>query len=167
MRVLDECDEMLNMGFQEDVETILGAAPAGAPVQTFLFSATMPPWVKELTRKYLRPDSQNVDLVGSDKMKASRSVEHKVLYCHWTQRASIVQDLVKCYGFSGAPPPRPSPVYAAGPSTCGPPLPAAMWAAQHDVLPASGASCSRPGLACMTQRARSYLIYTHARTVLP
>lgn len=93
---------MLNMGFQEDVETILGAAPAGTPVQTFLFSATMPPWVREITRKFLRPDSHSVDLVGTEKMKASNAVKHKVLYCHWSQRAAIVHDLVKCYGFSGA-----------------------------------------------------------------
>ena len=40
MVVLDECDEMLNMGFLEDVEKILSGVPAGQ--QTFLFSATLP-----------------------------------------------------------------------------------------------------------------------------
>ena len=43
-----------------------------------------------------------MDLVGNDKMKASRSVEHKVLYAHWSQRAEIIQDLVNCYGCAGA-----------------------------------------------------------------
>lgn len=100
-RVLDECDEMLNMGFADDVEAILGAAADSKDVQTFLFSATMPSWVKQMQKKYLKPDSVYIDLVGDEKMKASTSVEHKVLYCHWSQRTSILQDLVKCYGFSG------------------------------------------------------------------
>ena len=47
-RVLDECDEMLNMGFAEDVETILKSAKDSTNVQTLLFSATMPTWVKQV-----------------------------------------------------------------------------------------------------------------------
>ncbi len=42
--MLDEVDEMLNMGFVDDVETILSSG--NKDVQTLLFSATMPPWVK-------------------------------------------------------------------------------------------------------------------------
>ncbi len=49
--VLDEADEMLNMGFQEDVETILSAVPEEA--QRALFSATMPPSVQHLVSTYL------------------------------------------------------------------------------------------------------------------
>ena len=52
MVVLDEADEMLNMGFIEDVEEILKSAPAER--QTALFSATMPPRILALTRKYLQ-----------------------------------------------------------------------------------------------------------------
>src|SRR5918999_462468 len=44
--VLDEADEMLDLGFLEDVETILSRAPAGR--QTALFSATMPPEIRRL-----------------------------------------------------------------------------------------------------------------------
>jgi ATP-dependent RNA helicase DDX21 len=100
--VLDECDEMLNMGFAEDVETILASAVDSAAVQTMLFSATMPSWVKGVQAKYLRQGNMlNVDLVGNDAMKASRSVAHKILYVHWSQRADIIKDLVACYGFSG------------------------------------------------------------------
>lgn len=40
-RVLDECDEMLNMGFADDVEKIIGAIPDPSKVQTLLFSATL------------------------------------------------------------------------------------------------------------------------------
>ena len=49
--VLDEADEMLSMGFIEDVESILAATPAER--QTTLFSATLPPRVRELAEKYL------------------------------------------------------------------------------------------------------------------
>jgi ATP-dependent RNA helicase DeaD len=52
MAVLDEADEMLNMGFIEDVETILRRTPAER--QTLLFSATMPQPILNLTRKYQR-----------------------------------------------------------------------------------------------------------------
>ncbi len=48
--VLDEADEMLNMGFREDMEVILGAVPT--PHQTCLFSATMPREILELTDQY-------------------------------------------------------------------------------------------------------------------
>jgi ATP-dependent RNA helicase DeaD len=48
--VLDEADEMLNMGFIDDVETILQRIPKER--QTLLFSATMPKPILDLTRKY-------------------------------------------------------------------------------------------------------------------
>ncbi len=48
--VLDEADEMLNMGFIDDVETILSRVPTER--QTLLFSATMPKPILELTKKY-------------------------------------------------------------------------------------------------------------------
>jgi ATP-dependent RNA helicase DeaD len=47
--VLDEADEMLDLGFLEDVETILSRCPSGR--QTALFSATMPPEIKQLAEK--------------------------------------------------------------------------------------------------------------------
>lgn len=49
--VLDEADEMLDMGFAEDIETILNEIPEQR--QTMLFSATMPPEILELSQKYL------------------------------------------------------------------------------------------------------------------
>ncbi len=49
--VLDEADEMLKMGFQEDVETILADTPADKHVA--LFSATMPPQIRRISKKYL------------------------------------------------------------------------------------------------------------------
>lgn len=50
--VLDEADEMLSMGFIEDIETILQATPAKR--QTALFSATLPPEIRRLAGNYMR-----------------------------------------------------------------------------------------------------------------
>jgi ATP-dependent RNA helicase DeaD len=50
--VLDEADEMLSMGFIEDIETILKATPDER--QTTLFSATMPTPIRQLAQKYMR-----------------------------------------------------------------------------------------------------------------
>jgi ATP-dependent RNA helicase DDX21 len=117
-RVLDECDEMLNMGFVDDVEKILnGGGGNGATgdnkdaaadktdrplLQTLLFSATMPSWVREITRRFLRPGSiKTVDLVAGAKLQAATTVRHLMLPCHWTQRAALVTDLVKAYGLGG------------------------------------------------------------------
>ncbi len=48
--ILDEADEMLNMGFREDIEEILESIPSGR--QTLLFSATMPKPILDLTEQY-------------------------------------------------------------------------------------------------------------------
>jgi ATP-dependent RNA helicase DDX21 len=53
---------MLAVGFEEDVERILEQLPKKR--QGMLFSATMPAWVKNLSRKYLR-DPLTIDLVHS------------------------------------------------------------------------------------------------------
>ncbi len=50
MVILDEADEMLSMGFREDIEAVLTQAPEG--IQTILFSATMPKEILDLTKKY-------------------------------------------------------------------------------------------------------------------
>lgn len=52
MLVLDEADEMLDMGFVEDIEMILSQTPETR--QTILFSATMPEPIQRLTKKYLK-----------------------------------------------------------------------------------------------------------------
>ncbi|HNX31985.1 MAG TPA: DEAD/DEAH box helicase [Holophaga sp.] len=52
MVVLDECDEMLNMGFIEDVEHILSRIPENP--QTYLFSATLPAPIASLAKRFLK-----------------------------------------------------------------------------------------------------------------
>ncbi|WP_313897272.1 DEAD/DEAH box helicase [Vibrio qingdaonensis] len=61
--VLDEADEMLKMGFVDDVTWILEKAPETA--QRVLFSATMPPMVKTIVDRYLR-DPARVDVAGTN-----------------------------------------------------------------------------------------------------
>ena len=56
--VLDEADEMLDLGFREDLETILQAAPATR--RTLLLSATLPPEIRALAKRYQR-DALPVD----------------------------------------------------------------------------------------------------------
>lgn len=61
--VLDEADEMLNMGFRDDIERILKEVPKVR--QTVFFSATMPPPILELTRRY-QQNPQHIKAVNHD-----------------------------------------------------------------------------------------------------
>jgi len=54
--VLDEADEMLNMGFQEDIEKILQETPAAR--RTLLFSATMPAEIARISKKYMHDTTE-------------------------------------------------------------------------------------------------------------
>ena len=71
--VLDEADEMLDQGFQHDVEAILDAAPVAR--QMALFSATLPGWVATTAHKHLHnPETVSVDSDGD----APPEIEHKI-----------------------------------------------------------------------------------------
>jgi len=55
--ILDEADQMMKLGFKEDIDRILGnikAAVASMP-QFLLFSATVPSWIRGLAQSYLNP----------------------------------------------------------------------------------------------------------------
>ncbi len=70
--VLDEADEMLNMGFQEDIEFILKNTPARE--STWLFSATMPPEIRKVSKKYMKdPKEVTVGKVNT----ANKSIDHQ------------------------------------------------------------------------------------------
>lgn len=62
--VLDEADEMLNMGFREDIETILKDMPKER--QTALFSATMPKPILEITREYQKEDAEYLKMTPKE-----------------------------------------------------------------------------------------------------
>ncbi len=61
--VLDEADEMLNMGFIDDIESILSHTPEER--QTLLFSATMPDPIAKLAKRYMKPDAKLVSVKKS------------------------------------------------------------------------------------------------------
>jgi ATP-dependent RNA helicase DeaD len=61
--VLDEADEMLNMGFLEDIESILSNVPDDR--QTLLFSATMPPAIKNIGVKFMK-DPQHIKIKAKE-----------------------------------------------------------------------------------------------------
>ena len=97
--VLDEADEMLNMGFKEDVETILESSEGGGLRQTVLFSATHPPWVKAVCRKF-QTDPVVVDAVGKGQSEAATTVEHRAVLTPGSDiaRCSTLADIISVYG---------------------------------------------------------------------
>lgn len=60
--VLDEADEMLNMGFVEDIETILEKVDDDR--QTILFSATMPAGIKKIAQNYMHDNFEHVAVLS-------------------------------------------------------------------------------------------------------
>ncbi|XP_021167725.2 nucleolar RNA helicase 2 [Fundulus heteroclitus] len=101
--VLDEVDQMLDMGFTEQVEEILSSSykkDSDSNPQTLLFSATCPPWVYDVAKKYMRPACKHIDLIGKKTQKAATTVEHLAIACHWSQRAAVIGDVVQVYSGS-------------------------------------------------------------------
>jgi ATP-dependent RNA helicase DeaD len=77
--VLDEADEMLRMGFIDDVEWILGNTPATR--QTALFSATMPEPIRRITKRYQREPEQI-------KIKAATATVSTIRQRYWIARGA-------------------------------------------------------------------------------
>eukprot|EP01079_Euglenida_sp_SAG-EU17-18_P008767 gene8767-1570_t len=115
-RVLDEADHMLQLGFREEVEAILGTTPPN-PVQTLLYSATLPDWVWQVASKYppwdllrlvptadkilhtfMRKEHKLLDVVGQGGPQTSLTLKHYLLPCHWQEFKGILPDLIKSYG---------------------------------------------------------------------
>ena len=86
--VLDEADEMLRMGFIDDVETILKETPETR--QTVLFSATMPSVIKRITQKYL---NDPVDI----KVKSKTSTVSTITQYYWSGKTSFKLDALTRY----------------------------------------------------------------------
>mmetsp|Transcript_14706 Transcript_14706/g.28082 ORF Transcript_14706/g.28082 Transcript_14706/m.28082 type:complete len:914 (+) Transcript_14706:164-2905(+) len=96
--VLDEADEMLNMGFAEDVEVVLEGAGSSndEKMQCLLFSATTPPWVKEIGSRY-QQDALSIDITG-DKAGArtAETVRHTAIQVPFGPDAkrAILEDII-------------------------------------------------------------------------
>ncbi|XP_049977909.1 nucleolar RNA helicase 2-like [Alexandromys fortis] len=91
--VLDEVDQMLDMGFADQVEEILCVAykkDSEDNPQTLPFSATCPHWVFNVAKKYMKSTYEQVDLIGKKTRKAAITVEHLAIKCHWSERAAVI-----------------------------------------------------------------------------
>jgi len=87
--VLDEADEMLNMGFQDDIEFILKNTPQREA--TWLFSATMPPEIKRVSKKYMKqPHEITVGKVNT----ANRNTDHQYYVTNAQNRYEALKRLI-------------------------------------------------------------------------
>jgi ATP-dependent RNA helicase DeaD len=87
--VLDEADEMLNMGFQDDIEFILQNTPKRNA--TWLFSATMPPEIKKVSRKYM---SQPFEVTVGKVNTANKNIDHQYFVTSSQHRYEALKRLI-------------------------------------------------------------------------
>ena len=92
--VLDEADEMLKMGFQEDMEKILSGMPENR--QTALFSATLPPFIKNISKNYM-VDPKNVK-IESKSLTVDR-IQQLLYYVKKEQKQDLLVRLLDYYEF--------------------------------------------------------------------
>ena len=90
--ILDEADEMLNMGFREDIETILGFVPEER--QTVLFSATMPEQIMAITEQY---QTDPVVVGTAEKSRTVESVEQYYFDVPAGRKTDALQMLLLAY----------------------------------------------------------------------
>ncbi len=94
--VLDEADEMLRMGFIDDVETILAETPDTC--QRALFSATMPPPIRRVVKKYLG-DAQEVSIAA--KTKTVERISQRYLMVKGHQKMEALTRILEVEEFDG------------------------------------------------------------------
>ncbi len=87
--VLDEADEMLNMGFKEDIETILQRTPETR--RTMLFSATMPKEIANIARRYMKNFEE---ITVGTKNSGAENVEHIYYTSQAKQRYLVLKRIV-------------------------------------------------------------------------
>ncbi|HET7505464.1 MAG TPA: DEAD/DEAH box helicase [Kofleriaceae bacterium] len=95
--VLDEADEMLDMGFREDLERLLDAAPRER--RTLLFSATIPPPIAQLARRYQR---DALRIAASGESSRHRDIEYQVVPIVPRERDLAVVNLLRYHDAPGA-----------------------------------------------------------------
>jgi len=83
--VLDEADEMLNMGFKEDIDKILSFTPADK--LTWLFSATMPNEIKKIVNKYM---DHPVEVKVNVNTKVNANIEHQYIVVKQADKAEAL-----------------------------------------------------------------------------
>ncbi|MRH30332.1 DEAD/DEAH box helicase [Microbacterium sp. SYP-A9085] len=94
--VLDEADEMLKMGFAEDVEQILAQTPEDK--QVALFSATMPAAIRRLAQKYLR-DPEEVAI--KTKTTTNQNITQRYLVVAHAQKVDALTRILEVENFDG------------------------------------------------------------------
>jgi ATP-dependent RNA helicase DeaD len=121
--VLDECDEMLSMGFQEDIEAILSETPPER--QTLLFSATVPEGIQRLSRRFMRAPEMlklSADFVGVHEIRHTyysipggqreaellriltfEDPERAVIFCNTRDETGRVAEHLRRHGFNAEP----------------------------------------------------------------
>jgi ATP-dependent RNA helicase DeaD len=87
--VLDEADEMLNMGFQEDIDEILSHTPEEKKV--WLFSATMPTEVRSIAANYME---KPFELTVGRKNESAENIEHHYYIVHERDRYAALKRLI-------------------------------------------------------------------------
>jgi len=94
--VLDEADEMLNMGFAEDVETILADTPEDKNVA--LFSATMPAQIRRISKKYLNDPAE---ITVKNKTTTSANTTQRYLMVSYPQKVDALTRILEVENFEG------------------------------------------------------------------
>ena len=87
--VLDEADEMLNMGFQEDIEFILQNTPRRD--STWLFSATMPQEIRQVSKRYMQ---EPVEITVGKKNTANKNIDHQFFVTQAQHRYETLKRLI-------------------------------------------------------------------------
>ena len=89
--ILDEADEMLSMGFKEDLNKILGFLP---DVECkWLFSATMPQGIKEIVNQHMSPNAYRIEVNPKNVM--NQGIEHQYLICEEEDKLHVLMQFLK------------------------------------------------------------------------
>ena len=94
--VLDEADEMLKMGFAEDVETILADTPDDK--QVALFSATMPAQIRRISKKYLNDPAE---ITVKNKTTTAANITQRYLMVSYPQKVDALTRILEVENFEG------------------------------------------------------------------
>lgn len=94
--VLDEADEMLKMGFAEDVETILAETPDDK--QVALFSATMPAQIRRISQQYL---TDPAEITVKTKTKTAANITQRYLMVSYPQKVDALTRILEVEDFEG------------------------------------------------------------------